>query len=99
MINNFDLLSPKEIEVCEEFIKSKGVTNCTSLIAKKMFIEKSTIKAHMNSIYQKLLVGSQSELMYVLLTNIAQLANCKKDYWSYYKNTRKRKEDNNEKID
>ena len=89
----FETLTPKEIEVCEEFIKTKGVTNCTKIIAKNMFVEQSTIKTHINSIYQKLLVGNQSELMYFLLTNIAQLANCKKDYWSYYKNVNKREED------
>lgn len=89
----FETLTPKEIEVCEQFIKSRGVKNCTSIIAKDMFVEISTIKTHIQAIYQKLLVNNQTELMYVLLTNYSQLANCKKDYWSYYKNVNKREED------
>lgn len=82
-------LTPKEIEVCEQFIKTKGVTNCTKIIAKNMFVEISTVKTHIGSIYQKLLVNNQTELMYFLLTNYSQLASCKKDYWEYYKNVSK----------
>ena len=75
MINT---LTPKEIEVCEQFIKSRGVKNCTSIIAKEMFVEISTIKTHIENIYHKLLVNNQAELMYILLTNYSQLANCQK---------------------
>lgn len=64
-------LTPKEIEVCEQFIKTKGVKNCVKIIAEKMFVEVSTIKTHITSIYQKLLVNNQAELMYTLLINSA----------------------------
>jgi len=62
------ILTDKEIEVCIEFIKTKGVSNCTAIIADNLFVTKSTVKTHINSIYQKLLVNNQSELMYILLT-------------------------------
>ena len=65
----FSELTPKEIEACEQFIKTKGVTNCTKIIAKNMFVEVTTTKTHIGSIYQKLLVNNQTELMYTLLTN------------------------------
>jgi len=74
----FSSLTSKEIEVCEEFIKTKGIKNCAHIIAKNMFVEVSTIKTHIVSIYQKLLVNNQAELMYFLLTNIAHLDNLTK---------------------
>lgn len=57
-INN-DSLTLRELEVAEEIINTANI----DLAAKKLFISRTTVKTHLNSIYKKLDVHSVAELI------------------------------------
>lgn len=65
----FRYLTNKELEVCECFLATKGQRSYIKDITNKMFITEKTFKTHLANIYLKLLIGTKTELMYLLLTN------------------------------
>jgi DNA-binding CsgD family transcriptional regulator len=54
-----DLLSPRESEVVELFMEGQRVSN----IAGILFISQHTVRNHLQSVYRKLGVSSQAELI------------------------------------
>ena len=60
-------LSPREKEICQEFIKCKGVERFYSTMANRMFVSRSTVQTHFHNIYHKLLINSSTQLMYILM--------------------------------
>jgi DNA-binding CsgD family transcriptional regulator len=56
---DLDLLSPRESEVVQLFMEGQRVSN----IAGILFISQHTVRNHLQSIYRKLEVSSQAELI------------------------------------
>jgi DNA-binding CsgD family transcriptional regulator len=55
-------LSTREIEIVTRLVRGERVP----LIAKAMFLSQSTVRNHLTSVYRKLGVGSQQELITLL---------------------------------
>lgn len=62
----FQNLTHRQKEVCLAFVKSKGI-NVLEYISDELGIAKTTVRTHINDIYNTLLVNSQVQLMYYLL--------------------------------
>ena len=59
MAINHDSLTLRELEVTEEIINTANI----DLAAKKLFISRTTVTTHLNSIYKKLDIHSVAELI------------------------------------
>lgn len=68
-----ETLTNRQIDICMEFINSKGI-NPIEFIAKKLNIQECTVRTHLSDIYTKLLINSRLELMYLLAKNYKELA-------------------------
>lgn len=67
-------LTDRQKEVCQSFIKSKGI-DIINFISNDLCIGPTTTRTHISDIYHKLLVNSHAELMYYLMEKILNARN------------------------